>query len=65
MRKRMEATVYTAAAACLRCDHQWWKRGPGRPERCPNCGQKNWDRLARKGNYRRKRPLPKAGRRRR
>jgi hypothetical protein len=28
---------------CVRCTYVWVKRVPGRPVRCPNCKQPNWD----------------------
>jgi hypothetical protein len=28
---------------CRRCDHRWVKRIEGRPVRCPECKQPNWD----------------------
>jgi hypothetical protein len=31
---------------CVRCSHQWIKRISGRPKRCPNCKEHDWDVLA-------------------
>jgi len=28
---------------CKRCNHRWLARKPGRPARCPNCGDYKWD----------------------
>ena len=28
---------------CLRCGYKWYKRIPGRPERCPKCNSPYWD----------------------
>jgi hypothetical protein len=28
---------------CVRCSYVWVKRVAGRPVRCPNCKQPNWD----------------------
>jgi hypothetical protein len=34
---------------CLRCQHRWIARVPGRPKNCPNCKQPNWDTPAKRG----------------
>lgn len=28
---------------CLRCDHKWMPRKPGRPIVCPECNSPRWD----------------------
>jgi len=29
---------------CRKCGHEWFKRQAGRPEKCPKCKTKYWDR---------------------
>jgi hypothetical protein len=43
---------------CMRCGHAWIKRIEGRPVRCPNCKEHDWDIAA--GELQRGRPKKKA-----
>lgn len=28
---------------CIRCKHEWYPYKPGRPGKCPGCGDPKWD----------------------
>ena len=42
------------AITCLRCDHRWTPRNLGKPRVCPVCRSPWYDRISKKGNYKRK-----------
>jgi predicted Zn-ribbon and HTH transcriptional regulator len=40
---KKKAKLPEALCLCLRCGHYWMKRIVGRPVRCPECKEHDWD----------------------